>query len=98
MKLKYTTPDKRFQVEFDAANEKEMIKQVARFQEIFEINTCGHCTKNNLRFSVRNIEDNDFYELQCRDCGYQLAFGQHKKNNTLFPKTWSKWTPDGGEK
>jgi hypothetical protein len=36
MKLSYTTKDGRMTVEFDAANDKEMFRKLARFQEIYE--------------------------------------------------------------
>ena len=65
--------------------------------------------KTNFRFVVRNVDGNDYYELRCNDCGAVLAFGQHKKGGTLFPKRkddegnylpnkgWHKWSPEAKE-
>lgn len=36
MKLTYTTKDGRMTVELEAANDKEMFRKLARFQEIYE--------------------------------------------------------------
>lgn len=36
MKLSYTTKDGRMTVELEAANDKEMFRKLARFQEIYE--------------------------------------------------------------
>ena len=56
-----------------------------------------------VQFRVRNVEDNDYYELVCRGCGARFAFGQNKKGGGLFPKRrgedgkslpdrdWAKW-------
>jgi hypothetical protein len=52
------------------------------------------------------VEGNDYFEIRCADCGAILAFGQHKKGVTLFPKRkdddgnylpnrgWHKWTKE----
>ena len=36
MKLTYTTKDGRLKVELEASNDKEMFRQLAHFQEVFE--------------------------------------------------------------
>ena len=90
----------------EGAGQKEIFKELATIQEIFGEDKCGLCNKNGLRFVVRSVEGNDFYELRCMDCGAVLSFGQHKKGATLFPKRkddageylpskgWHKWTKD----
>jgi len=105
MKVKYKVGD-RLEFEIDAAGQKEIFKELALIQEIFAEDKCGLCGSTNLRFIVRNIEGNDYYELRCADCGAILAFGQHKKGGTLFPKRkdddgnylpnkgWHKWTKE----
>lgn len=108
MKLKYKVSD-RLEFEVDGTGQKEVFKELATIQEIFGEEKCGSCNKNNIRFVVRNVEDNDYYELRCSDCGSILAFGQHKKGGTLFPKRkddegnylpnkgWHKWTKDSNK-
>lgn len=109
MKLKYKVSD-RLEFELEAAGQKEVFKELATIQEIFGEEKCGSCGQNSLRFVVRNVDDNDYYELRCNDCGAVLAFGQHKKGATLFPKRkddngnylpnkgWHKWSKDNKDK
>jgi translation initiation factor 2 beta subunit (eIF-2beta)/eIF-5 len=92
MKIKYTTKNNRLQVEVESNNHKEAFKQLAEFQEIFEESNCGSCNSDDLRFIVRTVEGNDFYELKCNACGSKLAYGQHKMGDSLFPK---RKLPDG---
>lgn len=104
MKLKYTVNDK-LEFELDADGQKEIFKELSSLQEIFGESSCGLCDSPNIKFVVRNVEDNDYYEIRCLDCGAILAFGQHKKGGTLFPKRkaddgtwlpnrgWHKWNP-----
>lgn len=104
MKLNYRVND-RLSVELEGAGQKEVFKELATLQEIFGESKCGLCNKDSIRFVVRNVDDNDYYELRC-DCGGILSFGQHKKGGTLFPKRkddegnympsrgWHKWNKD----
>ena len=83
----------------------EIFEELSSIQEVFGESECGKCKSQNIRFQVRNVDDNKFYELKCNACGSTLAFGCHKKGGTLFPKRkddtgkylinngWSKWTP-----
>jgi hypothetical protein len=85
MKVIYNVNSK-LAFELEGSGQKEIFKELALIQEIFGEEYCGLCNKDNLRFVVRNVEGNDYYELRCNDCGALLAFGQHKKGGTLFPK------------
>ena len=67
-------------------NRKQQEEKIGFFNKFTSEEKCGLCGSNNLRFVVRNVEGNDYYELRCVDCGALLAFGQHKKGGTLFPK------------
>lgn len=90
-------PKLRFEVE--AKDQKDMFGQLAEIEEIFSEGKCRKCGKTNIKFIKRTIEDNDYYELQCKDCYAKLAFGAHKKGNTLFPKRKDadgNWLPNGG--
>ena len=78
---------------------KCVFQQLANFQEIFAETTCGKCESENIRFQVRNVDDNFYYELRCADCGSRLSFGSHKKGGGLFPKrkdSEGNWLPDRG--
>jgi hypothetical protein len=105
MKLRYKVGDK-LEFEVEGAGQKEVFKELASIQEIFGEESCGMCKSTNLRFIVRNVEGNDYFEIRCADCGAILAFGQHKKGGTLFPKRkddegnylsnrgWHKWNKE----
>ena len=69
-----------------------------KFQEVFEESKCGKCGSENLKFVVRTVDDNEYFELRCMDCGAKLAFGSMKKGGGLFPKRkdGDNWLPDNG--
>jgi ribosomal protein L40E len=99
MKLTYTTKNGRLKVELEGDSQKDLFEAISKFQEVFDETSCGKCQSENLRFVVRNVEDNLYYELRCLDCGARLSFGVHKKGGGLFPKRKDndgKWLPDGG--
>lgn len=98
MKVNYRVNSK-LSFEIEAEGQKELFKSVANVQEIFGEESCGACKSESLRFCVRNVDSNDYYELRCLDCGAILPFGQHKKGGTLFPKRKDEnnnWLPDRG--
>jgi hypothetical protein len=100
LKAHYRTANGRITFEIEGGNQKELFEGVANLQEIFEADsTCGLCHKPNLKFRVREVQNNKYYELHCADCGAQFQFGQHKTKPTLFPKRKDKddkWLPNRG--
>lgn len=106
MKLKYRV-NSNLEFELEAEGQKQIFKELSSLQEIFGENNCGMCKGDDLKFVVRNVDDNDYYELRCNKCGGVLPYGQHKKGGTLFPKRkdengkylenkgWYKYTPKG---
>tara|TARA_B100000085_G_C18456555_1_gene477107 strand:+ start:298 stop:633 length:336 start_codon:yes stop_codon:yes gene_type:complete len=99
MKLSYTTANNRITAEFEADTHRELFTQISKFQEVFEESKCGKCGSENLKFVVRTVDDNEYFELRCADCGAKLAFGSMKKGGGLFPKRKDadgNWLPDGG--
>jgi hypothetical protein len=78
------TPCATFKVE--AATPKDMFKAIAQTQEIFCEEKCGLCSKNRLRYVVREVKGNEFPELHCLDCRAKLVFGYSKaKPGQMFP-------------
>ncbi len=75
-------------VQAEGTTVKGLFKELAVLEEVFTERECGCCGGTALRFVVRHVEDNDFYELHCKDqkCRARLAFGAHKQGETLFPK------------
>jgi len=95
MKVKYWSPNKRLCLEAEG-DVKEIFKQLALFEEVFCRSTNHKNEKSDeLSFSVREHDGNDFFELRDKDNkGWKLSFGQTKVGNKLFPKSWEKYDPD----
>jgi len=102
----------RLSVEIDASGQKDLFEELASLQEIFGVTKCGKCGGEDLKFVVRENDGNKFYELHCQKsgCFARLAFGSHKKGDTLFPKRkdsdgqylpdggWTRWDKEKGER
>ena len=98
MKVTYK-PNPKLEFELEGSGQKEIFKELATVQEIFSEECCGLCHKDNIKFVVRSVEGNDYYEIRCLSCGGILSYGQHKKGGTLFPKRKddnNNWLPNGG--
>lgn len=91
MQVAYKVSD-RLSLTFEAAGQKEVFTNLSQLSEIFGINKCGACGKDQIRHVVRHATKGnkkfDFYELHCQNpqCRARLSFGQHAENGTLFPK------------
>lgn len=100
MKITYTTPNGRLTSEVEVATGKSAFEIVAAIQELFEVDACGCCQSKNIRHEVREIKNNKYYKMLCKDCGATLDFGQHRDNKGLFIKWRDKDSheplPDGG--
>ena len=92
MSLKVIRHVGQFSFEIQEDSMKEVFKNLAKLDEIFGNDVCGKCGGTDIKFVVRNVDDNDYYELHCKDikCRAKLAFGQHKKGGTIFPKRKDK--------
>ena len=92
MKAIYTTRNSKLAVELEASTHKDLWKQLASFQEVFEEEKCGKCNGTNLRYVIRKSKDSkgkeyEYHELRCADCGAKLAFGVlDDGSGSLFPK------------
>jgi hypothetical protein len=80
---------------------KDVFAQMADLQEVFGISACGKCDTPEPQYTVRTVDDNDYYELRCinQACRARLSFGVNKKGGGLFPKRKDKddnWLPDNG--
>jgi DNA-directed RNA polymerase subunit RPC12/RpoP len=98
MKINYTS-EAGVTVEIEAGTSKEAFSQLATFQEVFNHSKCGKCGSTRLQFVVRTVDDNDYYEIRCMDCGAKLQFGANKVGGGLFPKRKNgvgDWLPDNG--
>lgn len=99
MKVVYQTRNGRINVELTGDDQKSIFAEIAKFQEVFEETICSKCGSDNIKFVVRTVDENDYYELRCADCGARLSFGVMKKGGALFPKrkdAEGNWLPDRG--
>ena len=99
MKLTYSTKNGKLKVELEGDSQRDLFEQISNFQEVFEEDTCGKCGSENIKFVVRNVDENLYYELRCAYCGARLSFGSMKKGGGLFPKRKDNdgnWLPDRG--
>lgn len=87
MEAQYKTRNGRMVVKVEAEDQKTIFKQIAAVQEVFEAETdCGLCKSQDIRFRVRSVDDNEYFELTCTNCNARFEFGQHRKGGSLFPK------------
>lgn len=94
--------------ELEASDQKDIFEELSSLQEVFGQNQCGKCKGTNLKFQVREVDGNKFYETRCQSCGAKLSFGAHKKGNSIFPRRkdsegkylnnggWLKWNKEKG--
>lgn len=102
MKVLYKSTGGKFTVEFSADSQKDIFREIAQFQEIFETNNkhepgCGGDTLFNYRVTPGG---DSYFEKRCTKCGMTYAYGQKKKGEVLFPNTkkgWHKWVPGQDE-
>ncbi len=98
MEAQLKTAGGRLLIKLDAPNTKELFKAIASVDEVFNSESaCGICNSTDIRFVVRTVEENDYFELRCK-CGARFQFGQSKKGGNLFPKRKdeSGYLPHGG--
>lgn len=72
----------------DGDNHIEVFEQLSRLQEVFGHEKCSRCGCTDLRFVVRENDNEDkFYELRCTntECRAILGFGCNKKGKSLYP-------------
>lgn len=67
---------------------ESIFRELATLQAVFEDASCRKCNKTNLQYVVRKVEDDEFFELRCKDCGAKLTFGVSKADKQLYPKRY----------
>ena len=93
MELLYKTADGRYEVKLEGKTHKDLVEQLASFQEVFEniVATYNGVTSDKVRWQVREVDGNKFYEQVCYDDNPQirnarLSFGCHKVGGGIFAK------------
>ena len=96
----YYKPTPQLTIELEAADIKEVFKELGPVQEVLSSKTCtcGKCGSTEIRLLHRKQEKFDFYELMCnaKGCGAKLALGQNDAGN-LFPRRYKR-DPDDNKK
>jgi len=77
---------KNLSVEVDGEDNKSIFKGISDAQSLFEDSCCGACKSENIKFQVRQVEDNEFYELVCKDCWAKLGYGHAKTGGKMYAK------------
>jgi len=108
VKLHWKAPMGGLTFEIEEEEQKPLFRGLAEVQEVFGAETaCGLCNSTDIRFRVRKIDENEYFEIRCGHCDAQFGFGQHKNGKTLFPRRqdkdgnylpnrgWYKWKPKG---
>ncbi len=108
MEAQYKTRSGRLVIKLVAEDVKRLFRELGAVQDAFDSEVeCGCCNSVEIRYRVRDVDSNEYYELYCTNCGAKFEFGQHKKGQTLFPKTsaadgkklpnrgWAKWSGNG---
>lgn len=76
-------------IEVEEDSETELFEAISSASETFTHEECGCCKNTTLRYVVREVGGNKYYELHCTDykCRARLPFGVAKKNKgKLYPK------------
>jgi len=94
MEATYKTANGRLLIKVTGETVKDIFRQIAAVQDVFDIDTCGKCGQHEITFRCRVVDDNEYFEALCTSCGAALHYGQHKKGGTLFPKDWVVWKGD----
>ena len=108
MEAQYRTRNGRLVFKIEAGTPKDLFEGIADLQEVYEADdACGICKSTDIRFRVREVQSNKYYEMRCAGvdprtgfaCNAQLSFGQNKVGGGLFPKRKDgdgNWLPNRG--
>jgi hypothetical protein len=68
MEAQYKSPNGRVIIKVEADTAKGIFHEIALVQEVFDAEPCcGLCKNRELRYQVRTVNDNAYYELKCTD-------------------------------
>ncbi len=77
-------------VEFDAESPKSIFETMAELTSTFEDSQCGVCKSADIRYVIRKVEDNKFYEIHCQNpnCRAKVAYGHAKDGKSIYPRRY----------
>jgi hypothetical protein len=75
-------------IEIEADSLKALLKMTAQFPAVEQ---CTNCKGINIYPSHHNYKGNDYYYIECQDCGATFRLGQKKEGNALYYKHDTKF-------
>ena len=91
--------DKSTTLKAQCQNNKEVVKTLSDWDNVFRHRRCGMCESDNTHLRHRLAQEYDFYEWHCHECNANLQMGQAKEGNGLFIRWDAEWEryqkPDG---
>ncbi len=69
---------------------KAVFEGISDCQATFEDSVCGCCGSDDIRYVVREVEDNKFYEIHCQKlgCRAKVVYGHSKDGKKMYPKRY----------
>lgn len=79
MEITYKVNEK-LSCQFESDTFADLFENLASIQEVLGNEKCGCCQGSDLKFVVREVEGNKYYEIRCNNakCRAVLSFGQKK--------------------
>lgn len=77
---------KNLSVEVEGEDNKSVFKGISDAQALFEDSCCGDCGSEDVKYQVREVEDNQFYEMVCKKCFAKLSYGHAKTGGKMYAK------------
>ncbi len=80
----------RLSIEVEAETTKTLFRGISDAQSTFEDTKCGACGGTEIAYVHRQVDDNEFYEVHCKNtkCRAKLQYGHKKDGKTMYPKRY----------
>lgn len=80
--------NEKLSIDVEAEDVKALFGKLGDVMEVFADDKCGACKSTDIRPSVRQVEDNSFYEVVCNKCHSKVAYGFNKTGGGMYPKRY----------
>ena len=74
-------------LKISAEGQKELFKDLSTVQEIFGENSCGMCGSTDIKYVVRTVDGNDYFELRCAVLFCRLDSTKREEQYSLSVRT-----------
>jgi hypothetical protein len=80
-----------FTIDEDSEDLKGAFEFLANCHELFgPASKCKNCGGEDIAPKHRKNSGFDYYELECKGCGWRFKFGKKKEDDQLYPKGWEE--------